>query len=142
MERPMMVLWSRSAAVTLLVVRGNELHDERRDPVLHLGERQGIDDLVADAVEVLAAEMRLALDVGLAGDVPHHGSVDLPEVDEAALEAELTRLLDDQADAAGRGRLHADDVRLLGEDPEQQRVEIGHGALEELLAHDLVAELL
>src|SRR5437764_15103658 len=63
MERPMTVLWSRSAAVTLLVVRGDELHDERRDPVLHLGERQGIDDLVADAVEVLAAEMRLAPEV-------------------------------------------------------------------------------
>src|SRR5262249_33825120 len=43
-----------------------------------------------------------ALDIRLAGDVRHHGGIDLPDVDEAALEAELARLLDDEADAPGR----------------------------------------
>src|SRR5258705_3188901 len=196
------------------VVGREELRDEGRDPVLHLGERHRIDDLVADAVVVLAAEVRLApeivelddaegvgdllridalrllhrgdegegrigevdagrvpftellrvarlpaldllrqggldeavhphtLDVRLAGDVRHHRGVDLPDVDEAALEAELARLLDDQPDAPGRRGQHADDVGLLGQDAQQDRIEVGHGALEELLRHHLVAELL
>src|SRR6266850_3401392 len=43
-----------------LVVWREELHDEGRDAVLHLGERHRVDDLVADAVVVLPAEVRLA----------------------------------------------------------------------------------
>src|SRR6266850_2069632 len=43
-----------------LVVWRKELHDEGRDAVLHLGERHRVDDLVADAVVVLPAEVRLA----------------------------------------------------------------------------------
>src|SRR5712691_5349882 len=46
-----------------LVVRWVELHHEVRDPVFHLGEGHGIDDLIADAVVVLAAEVRLAPEV-------------------------------------------------------------------------------
>src|SRR5262249_50636615 len=42
------------------VMRREELHDEGRHAVLHLGERHRIDDLVADAVVVLSAEVRLA----------------------------------------------------------------------------------
>src|SRR5882724_2322470 len=45
------------------VVGREELRDEGRDPVLHLGERHRIDDLVADAVVVLAAEVRLAPEI-------------------------------------------------------------------------------
>jgi len=36
------------------------LDDEGRDPVLHLGERHRIDDLVADAVVILSSEMGFA----------------------------------------------------------------------------------
>src|SRR5262245_39356992 len=43
-----------------LIMRWQELHDEGRDAVLHLGERHRVDDLVADAVVVLPAEVRLA----------------------------------------------------------------------------------
>ena len=43
-----------------------------------------------------------ALGVFTAGDARHHRAVDLMERDEASLEAELARLLDDQADAARR----------------------------------------
>jgi hypothetical protein len=83
-----------------------------------------------------------ALDVRLAGDVGDDRRVDLPDVDEAAFEPELAGLLDDQAHAARRRGEHADDVGLLGEDAQEHRVEVGHGALEELLRHDLVPELL
>src|SRR6266542_795764 len=47
---------SRAASV----MRREELHDEGRDAVLHLGERHRVDDLVADTVVVLSAEVRLA----------------------------------------------------------------------------------
>src|SRR5712691_5861922 len=46
-----------------LVVGWGELHDEVRDPVLDLGERHGVDDLVTDAVVILAAKMRLAPEI-------------------------------------------------------------------------------
>src|SRR5215470_12948434 len=157
-----------------LVVRRRQLQEERRHAVPHLRERHRVDDLLTDAVVVLAAEVRLAPEVvelhgahglgdllrvealrladrghegkrgirevdarrvplaeplrvallpalqlvrqrGLhvavhphalgvlaAGDAGHHRAVDLVERNEAPLEAELARLLDDQADAAGR----------------------------------------
>src|SRR4030095_465287 len=43
-----------------------------------------------------------ALGVFTAGDPRHHRAVDLMERDEASLESELARLLDDQADTARR----------------------------------------
>ena len=78
--RPTTALWTSNAAVMdrvsaargpggrvegppMLLMRREELHDERRDPVLHLGERHRIDDLVGDAVVLLAAEVRLAPEV-------------------------------------------------------------------------------
>src|SRR5215471_13446723 len=81
-----------------------------------------------------------ALDVRLAGDVRHHRGVDLPDVNEAPLEAELAGLLDDQADATGRRRVHADDVGFLGKHAEQDRVEVGDRAFEKLLRHHQIAE--
>src|SRR2546427_768310 len=92
MDTPMIVLWTRRAGVIVtsgalgapqaprrserpgepgallespsaLVVRWRELDDEGRHPVLPLGERHGIEDLVADAVIVLAAEMCLTPEV-------------------------------------------------------------------------------
>src|SRR5437870_3327015 len=60
----MTALWTRRAEVTsALVVGGLQLHDERGHAVLHLGERHRVEDLVADAVVVLAAEVRLAPEV-------------------------------------------------------------------------------
>src|SRR5215510_5912757 len=196
------------------VVRRRQLQEQRGHAVPHLRERHRIDDLLADAVVVLAAEVRLAPEVvelhgahGLAdllrvealgfpdrghegerrirevdarrvplteplrvallpalelvrqrglhvavhphalgvlaaGDARHHRAVDLVERDEAPLEAELARLLDDQADAARRRGHHADRVRFLGEHAQQDRIEVRHAALEELLGDDVVAELL
>src|SRR5207244_9763875 len=43
--------------------RSLELHDELRDPVFDLGEGHGVDDLVADAVVILATEVRLPPEV-------------------------------------------------------------------------------
>src|SRR3989441_5544292 len=80
MDSPMTALWTKRAPVmsfkrvkgalpgppprtVALVVRRRELHDEVRDPVLDLGERHGVDDLVTDAVVILAAEMRLAPEI-------------------------------------------------------------------------------
>src|SRR5262245_20397919 len=70
MESPMTALWTRRAVVTTLsgnrresVVGWRQLHHQVRDPVPHLREGHGIDDLVADAVIVLSPEMRLAPEV-------------------------------------------------------------------------------
>src|SRR4029450_2005674 len=81
MDTPMIALWSRRVAVmasrpspprptasegattTALVVRRRELDHEVRHAVLHLGEGHRIQDLVADAVVLLAAEPRLAPEV-------------------------------------------------------------------------------
>src|SRR3989442_6865540 len=43
-----------------LVMRWGQLHDHLRDAVLHLRERHGIDDLIADAIEILPAKVGLA----------------------------------------------------------------------------------
>src|SRR5436309_339748 len=235
MLRPITALWTRRAAVMgrkalgawreagwpsraaprwaqFLIVGWRELRHEVGDPVLHLGERHGIDDLIADTVVVLAAEVRLApeileldraerlgdplwvqalglfhrghegegrigevdarrvplavllgvarlpvldlfrerglhvavdpraLDVLLPGDARYHRGIHLADVDEPALVAEHAGLLDDQADAAGRCREDADDVRFLRQDTQQQRVEIRHDALEELPRYHLIAQ--
>src|SRR5262245_36512708 len=77
MDTPMIALWSRRAGVMAprrppprptpsagatdsLVVRRRELDHEVRHAVLHLGEGHRIEDLVADAVVLLAAEVRHA----------------------------------------------------------------------------------
>src|SRR5687767_13722926 len=48
---------------SLSIVGWRELHDEGGHPVLHLGERHRVEDLVADAVVLLTAEPRLAPEV-------------------------------------------------------------------------------
>ena len=83
-----------------------------------------------------------ALDIRLAGDVRHHRGVDLSDVNEAPLEAEFASLLDDQANTTGRRCIHADDVRFLSQNAEQDRVEVGDRAFEELLRHHLIPQLL
>src|SRR5713101_3515970 len=204
----------RDSARRSSVVWRRQLKEERRHAVFHLRERHRIDYLLADAIEVLAAEvgpspkvvelhdahrfadlLRIealglldgsheregrvgevdarrvplaeflrvamlpalqllrqrslhiavhphALGVVLAGNARHHGAVDLVERDESALEAELTGLLDDQADAARRRGHDADGVRLLSQQPQQDGVEFGHAALKELFGDDLVTQLL
>src|SRR5713101_7915373 len=172
----------RDSARRSSVVWRRQLKEERRHAVFHLRERHRIDYLLADAIEVLAAEvgpspkvvelhdahryaefLRVAmlpalqllrqrslhiavhphaLGVVLAGNARHHGAVDLVERDESALEAELTGLLDDQADAARRRGHDADGVRLLSQQPQQDGVEFGHAALKELFGDDLVTQLL
>src|SRR5262245_44167751 len=163
-----------AACPTISVIGGRQLGHQGRNPVLHLGEGHGVDDLVGDAVvilppivsfapeiveldgvqglgdllgiealsllyrsdkseggigevdarciplSVLLGVARLpvldrfgqrilnvavhphAPDVRLAGDVRHHRGVDLPDVNEAALETEFARLLDDQTDTTRR----------------------------------------
>src|SRR5215472_15029290 len=203
-----------AACPAISAIGWRQLRHQSRNPVLHLGEGHGVDDLVGDAVVILPPIMSFApeiieldtvqglgdllrietlsllyrrdkseggigevdarciplavllgvarlpaldcfgqrildvamhphaLDVRLASDVRHHRGVDLPDVNEAPLETEFTRLLDDQADTACRRCVHANDVRFLRQDAQQDRVEVGNRALEELLRRHLIPLLL
>src|SRR5260370_7952844 len=55
---------NRSAAVPAMSVIGRrQLRHQSRNPILHLGEGHGVDDLVGDAIVILAPEMRRAPEI-------------------------------------------------------------------------------
>src|ERR1700756_863859 len=52
-----------TAGPAISAIGRRQLCDQGRDPILHLGEGHGVDDLVGDAVVILPPEMRFAPEV-------------------------------------------------------------------------------